>query len=107
DWRAYAAALVLFVSSMLAKTVTCTLPAALLLVAWWKRPRLTARDVIPVLPFFAVGLALAAVTIWMEKNHVGAQGADWALSGVDRCLIAGRALWFYLGKLVWPAPLVF
>ena len=105
--RAYAAALGLFVLAMLSKTVTCTLPAALLLVLWWKRPRLAARDVLPLLPFFGVGLGLAAVTIWMEKHHVGARGVDWALSAVDRGLIAGRALWFYLGKLVWPAPLVF
>jgi hypothetical protein len=106
-WRAYAAALALFVLAMLSKTVTCTLPAALLIVLWWKRPRLAARDVLPLLPFFALGLGLSLVTIWMEKHHVGAQGADWALSAVDRCLIAARALWFYLGKLVWPAPLVF
>ena len=26
---------------------------------------------------------------------------------LERCLIAGRALWFYLGKLVWPEPLIF
>src|SRR5690606_38417610 len=38
---------------------------------------------------------------------VGAAGADWQLSFVERCLIAGRAVWFYLGKLVWPSPLVF
>ena len=26
---------------------------------------------------------------------------------LDRCLIAGRALWFYAGKLLWPHPLAF
>jgi tetratricopeptide (TPR) repeat protein len=26
---------------------------------------------------------------------------------VDRCLVAGRILWFYGGKLVWPWPLMF
>ena len=25
----------------------------------------------------------------------------------ERCLIAGRALWFYAGKLAWPAQLTF
>jgi tetratricopeptide (TPR) repeat protein len=59
------------------------------------------------LPFFVVGVALGLMTAWIEKYNVGAQGADWSLTFADRCLIAGRALWFYAGKLVWPAPLTF
>ncbi len=59
------------------------------------------------LPFFVAGAALALVTSWLERTHVGASGPDWALSVLDRCLIAGRALWFYAGKLLWPANLTF
>ncbi len=40
-------------------------------------------------------------------NHVGATGADFQFSFIERCLIAGRAIWFYLGKLAWPEPLIF
>jgi hypothetical protein len=36
---------------------------------------------------------------------VGAQGPDFALSLAQRCLVAGHAFWFYLGKLFWPAHL--
>ncbi|HEX3726408.1 MAG TPA: tetratricopeptide repeat protein [Pirellulales bacterium] len=43
----------------------------------------------------------------MERTHVGASGTEWDLSLVERVLIAGRALWFYAGKLLWPWPLVF
>ena len=46
-------------------------------------------------------------TVWLEKHHVGARGEECALMFVDRCCIAGRALWFYAGKLVWPYPLTF
>jgi tetratricopeptide (TPR) repeat protein len=105
--RRYAVSLALFVCALLAKTVACTLPAALLLILWWKRGRLEARDGLPLVPFFALGAALAAVTVWVERTHVGAIGGDWDLSFVDRCLIAGRAIWFYLAKLVWPASLSF
>jgi protein O-mannosyl-transferase len=104
---AYALALVLFLGGLLAKTVVCTLPVALLLLLWWKRGRIVARDLALVAPFFALGVALALVTVSMERGHVGAVGSDWDLSFVDRCLIAGRAVWFYLGKLVWPLDLVF
>jgi tetratricopeptide (TPR) repeat protein len=106
-WRWYAVALVLFVLALLSKTVTCSLPAVILLVAWWKRDRLQRADVVPLLPMFVIGAALAMVTAWVEKAHVGATGAAWDLSWVDRCLIAGRVLWFYAGKLVWPARLTF
>jgi tetratricopeptide (TPR) repeat protein len=105
--RWYFAALGLFVCALLSKTVTCSLPAALLLVAWWKNGRLTARDVWPTLPFFALGLALGLNTAHMEQHTVGAVGAEWALSFFDRVLIAGRAVWFYAGKIIWPANLAF
>lgn len=105
--RVYALALGLFACALLAKTVTCTLPVVALLVLWAKRGTLTRRDVLPVLPFLAVGAVLAGVTVWMERHHVGAHGAAWALSLVDRVLIAGRALWFYAATLAWPRRLTF
>src|ERR1051326_7991394 len=52
-------------------------------------------------------MMMAAVTVWMEWHHVGAQGAEWTLSFVERCLIAGRALWFYPWSLLWPHNLTF
>ena len=107
SWQWYAASLALFVLALLSKTVTCSLPAALLLVYWWKRPRLGGRDVWPLLPMFAIGAALAYVTVWMEKHHVGAQGVDFSLTPIDRILIAGRAVCFYFGKLVLPTDLAF
>jgi len=103
----WALALALFLLGLLAKTVVCTLPAALLLLLWWQRERVRARDVAWLMPFFVLGAALALVTVRMESAHVGAVGRDWDLSFVERTLIAGRAVWFYLGKLAWPSPLVF
>jgi hypothetical protein len=106
-WGWYWLALVLFLCALLSKTVTCSLPAAILLLLWWKRSRLRLNDVLSLVPFFVLGAALGLTTAWMEQHYVGAQGAEWALSWLDRCLIAGRALWFYVGKLVWPARLAF
>ena len=103
----YLLSLALFMCALFSKTVTASLPAALLLVIWWKHGRIAGRDVWPLLPFFVAGAALGLVTSWLERTHVGANGPDWALSFLDRCLIAGRALWFYAGKLFWPANLTF
>ena len=105
--RWYIAVLVLFACSLLSKSIACTLPAALLLVLWWKRDRLGWRDVRPVIPLLVMGLTMAMITAWVEKTHVGAVGGEWGLSWVARCLVAGRVVCFYLGKLVWPNPIIF
>ena len=62
----------------------------------------------PLMPFLLLGFALGLTTVWVEKNIVGARGEQWtSLSFLDRFLVAGRALWFYAGKLVWPSRLTF
>jgi len=104
---AYAAAFLCFVLALLSKTVACTLPAAVLVCLWWKRGGIERRDVGVLAPFFAVGLASGLVTSFIEKAHVGAEGEEWALSVIDRCLVAGRALWFYAGKILLPVRLTF
>jgi len=104
----YALAFALFLCALLSKTVTATLPPALLLVTWWKSGRISwRRDVVPLIPFLAVGVAMGLVTAWIEKTVIGARGADYAFSAIERVLIAGRVFWFYLGKLLWPADLIF
>jgi tetratricopeptide (TPR) repeat protein len=104
----YIPATVLFVLALLAKTVTATLPAALLVIFWWKRGRLEwKRDAFPLLPWFAFGAAAGTFTTWMEQSSIGARGADFALLPTERFLVAGRVIWFYAGKLIWPAGLTF
>lgn len=103
----YLLSFVLFVCAMLSKTVAASLPAAMLLVTWWKRGRIEWRAVRPLIPFFAIGLALAWNTSLMERTRVGAFGPEWSFSLAERTLIAGRALWFYAAKLVWPVNLTF
>ncbi len=106
--RSYVIALLWFVMALQTKTVTATLPAALLVIFWWQRGRLDARrDVAPLLPWFFLGALGGIVTAYLERTLIGAQGQAFALGGLERTLIAGRAAWFYLGKLLWPADLAF
>jgi tetratricopeptide (TPR) repeat protein len=106
--RLYFLALFLFVLALLSKSVTATLPAALLVILWWRRGRLDWRpDVAPLLPWFATGASVGLFTAWVERSYIGAQGPAFALDPAQRCLVAGRAIWFYLGKLLWPSNLTF
>jgi protein O-mannosyl-transferase len=103
----YAISLACFVAALLSKSVTCSLPAAILLVIYWQNGKVTWKDIRPLIPFFLVGAVMAFVTAAIEKEHVGASGPEWAFTFGDRCLIAGRALWFYAEKLIYPHSLVF
>jgi tetratricopeptide (TPR) repeat protein len=104
----YAAGTGLFVLALLTKSVTATLPAALLVVLWWKRGRLSLTgDLLPLVPWLALGASMGAMTAWLERTHVGAIGPAFDLGAGARLIVAGRALWFYLGKILWPANLTF
>ena len=104
----YFLALALFVLALLSKTVTATLPAAILVVLWWQRRRLSWKsDVLPLLPWIAMGATAGLVTAWLERLEIHAEGASFALTLGQRCLLAGRVIWFYLGKVLWPVNLMF
>ncbi|HEV7927839.1 MAG TPA: hypothetical protein VGR14_20995, partial [Verrucomicrobiae bacterium] len=104
----YAIALGLFVLGLLSKTVIASLPAALLVIFWWQRGKLSwKQDVLPLIPFFLAGIGAGLLTAWVERKFIGAEGSEFHFSLVERCLIAGRDIWFYLGKLIWPADLAF
>ena len=104
----YFGALGLFVLGLCSKTVTATLPGALLVIFWWQRGRLSwRRDVLPLVPFFVLGAAAGVFTAWVERTLIGAEGAAFSLTLVERGLIAGRVVWFYLGKLLWSGELLF
>jgi len=53
-------------------------------------------------PFFVLGLLAGPVDGVGGTQVDRAEGAAFDLTIVERCLLAGRAIWFYLGKLFWP-----
>lgn len=105
--RSRASAIVLFACALLSKSVTATLPVALALVVWWKWRRIERREIGLLGPMLLAGASMGWLTAWLEKHQIGASGEDWGLSLPDRFVVAGRAIWFYLGKLVWPSELSF
>jgi tetratricopeptide (TPR) repeat protein len=113
--RLYILALVLFLCALFSKTITNSLPAVVLVIIWWKRGRIRASDVFPLLPLFVLGIGFGALTAHIERWRVGValrpEAWDYANTLLGeigaRCIIAGHAIWFYVTKLLWPHPLVF
>ena len=106
-WGFYALSSAAFGAAILSKTVACALPGVILILLWWKRGLVTAREAAPLFPWVAAGLALAFRTAGYERTLIGAMGPEWDFSWSQRLAIAGRAVWFYAGKLFWPHPLMF
>lgn len=100
-WGPYVAALVLFLAALLAKTAIMTLAASLPLLDVmvfklnWKRVALRGW------PLLVLAAAGAATTIFVEQ-----QAETFAVAPPLRPLAAAGALWFYIGKFLWPVPLL-
>src|SRR5437667_1855398 len=106
-WHWYVLALALYVLALSAKTTACTLPVALLLILWLQKKPINWRRILQIVPFFLLGLGMGLVTVWWERYHQGTRGVLFALSPIERVLVASHAVWFYLGKLIWPSNLTF
>ena len=106
EWD-YALALLCAVLAILSKASTVMLPVVLGLVWWWSDGRWHWRNIFRLVPFFIISVAASGWTIWEQQFHSGAVGPDWSQSRAERLVIAGKVVWFYLGKLLWPHPLIF
>jgi len=105
QWGTYCLALGLFALALLAKTSVVMLPFVLLLFAWWRRSRITRRDVVRSIPFFLLSVVLGVVTVVFTHNAIVPSLVR--LSGPwDRICLSGEIVWFYLGKALFPYPLI-
>ncbi len=95
-----------FTAAMLSKPAVAPLPVVLLLVAWWRAGRVERATVAASTPLFAVALALGALHVALEQGNLASTLVVVDAPPLERALAAGRAAWFYAGKLLFPYPLV-
>jgi len=103
----YTVSLVFAALAMASKSSTVVLPVVLCLCAWWMEGRWHWRNLARVAPIFLMSIAASAVSMWMQKLQlVTDTDPQWVRTWPERMAGAGDAVWFYLGKLVWPHPLI-
>lgn len=102
DCCMYVLSLFLFVCALLSKSITITFPILLVLYLWWKN-ELERKNILPLIPFFIVAIAMGIGDVLFVKQH---QRDSLNLTYLDRFLIAGRALWFYAEKIFLPINLI-
>ena len=107
-WLFYGLALILYLLALSAKTTACTLPAALFLILWLQKKPIRWKRIFQIIPFLVLGFAMGALAMWWERYHQGTSRAVFTfLSPIERVLVASRAVWFYLSKLICPSRLTF
>jgi tetratricopeptide (TPR) repeat protein len=100
----YALTLLCAVLAMASKSSTVVLPVVLVLCAWWVKGQWQWRNVARVGPVFLMSIAAGVLSIWTQKPP--ATASQWIRPWSERLVTAGDAVWFYLGKLLWPQPLI-
>ena len=97
-WRWHLIALALFAASLLCKSIGITLPIALLIHSWWRHGRLTVGDCRRIYPFLVVAVAFGIGDKYYYEEIINVSHTE-----LQRVLISAQSLWFYVGKLLWPA----
>ncbi len=105
--RFYAASLAFYALALSSKVTACTLPAAQILLLWLRGHQIDRRRIAQIMPFLTLGVAMGLVILYWERHHIGTVGDPFSTSFIESFLIATRASWFYLGKLLWPTQLTF
>ncbi|HEY8240905.1 MAG TPA: tetratricopeptide repeat protein, partial [Kiritimatiellia bacterium] len=103
--RAYALCAALFLASLLSKTTTISLPLAIVLIELWKQGRLRRATLGLALGLVVVALIPALVTLGLERSRNVSLVASQFLFP-EKLIVVGLSIWFYLGKLLWPHPLI-
>jgi tetratricopeptide (TPR) repeat protein len=103
----YALTLLFVALAMASKSSTVILPVVLCLCAWWMERRWYWRNLARVAPIFLMSIAASALSIWTQGLQLATvTDPQWVRTWPERLATAGDALWFYLGKLLWPHPLI-
>jgi tetratricopeptide (TPR) repeat protein len=106
SWN-YALTLLFAALAMASKSSAVILPVVLCLCAWWMEHRWYWRNLARVAPIFLMSIAASALSIWTQGLQLATvTDPQWVRTWPERLATAGSAVWFYLGKLLWPHPLI-
>ncbi len=102
-WLAVAA----FLLSMLAKGAGAAMPVVLLLLAWWRRGRISRLDIRRSIPFFAVALVMSGFEIGFQYGRSIGDTVVRTDNFFSRLAGAGWGVWFFAYKALLPTDLSF
>lgn len=100
----YFAAAICYALAVLSKTVAVGWPLIVLVLIWTQFPREQRRhSTFAALSILLLGLILLGLDLWVA--HSSAHAAS-TVPFAQRVELVGKAFWWYVRKLIWPAPLL-
>jgi len=105
--RDYLLVIAMFICALLSKPVAVCFIFFPVLYKWWLDQKVTWREIRLLLPLVAIGLVSSLYTLYLEYYHVGAQGEIFNLTFLERFILSGRIIFFYIYKLLFPFNFVF
>jgi len=96
-------AVLLFACALASKTSVVMFPFFLLVFAWWRRERISRRDILLSIPFFVLSAFMAGMTLFAQDRYFDLLTRP--LEGLYRLAGAGWAVWFYICKILLPVNL--
>jgi len=103
----YVKTLGLFICALLSKSISVCFAFVPIIYKWWRNGRIGWRDIRLAAPFFFIGLLSGLHTVYLEAHRVGARGHEFGLTLLDRLVLAGRILLFYIYKICIPFKFMF
>lgn len=101
----YFLSLCFFIFALLAKSSLVLLPVVFLILIWWRRGRITMRDVLRTIPFFLLAIGAGVITLSFQNHGSLIESRLAPVSWSFRIARAAWAFWFYIFKAIWPAHL--
>ena len=92
--------------ALASKSSTVFLPIVLVGCMKWIQGEWRIREALKLVPLFLMSLASGLVALWTQHLQLAGGDFQWTRTWPERVATAGDAVWFYLGKLVWPHPLL-
>ncbi len=105
-WLCYAGAIVLFTLAIQSKTVVFVFPLLMAMILIYQQGKITWRQITGLIPFVIIAIPHCLFVSHLEHTSVGTFGPEYNFTIVQKFVIAGQAFWFYLGKMLWPYPLM-
>ncbi len=105
DWKRYGASLFLYGCALLSKPTALPMVAVLWILDYWPLGRFGRRTLIEKMPFVALAILSAVVTV-VSQVHSGEAGTVHFIKLFYVPITIAYGVGFYLLKIVWPTGLV-
>ncbi|MDD3875684.1 MAG: tetratricopeptide repeat protein [Bacteroidales bacterium] len=93
-------AFLLFIASLMSKSAAVTLSPVLLLMAFYINKKISVKDIISTLPFFALSILFGLIAIKTQVGAIGDLGNLYSV--INRIFLPAYALFFYIFRFIIP-----